>query len=909
MNDELQVGEVLSADGREYTITQFLGRGGSYTAYLAECKYDGFITKCILKQSRSDEPAFSDEVLLNAQPHYLLTAQTQHNIRRIAHLTNQTPPVNNTFEVNGKGFIEVAAYNGNTLDQLPDLTLPQYMEICLAIAKTAHYYHEGGYLCLDLKPENIFILQNAPDDTITQLVEFIDFTSVSPTGEYDLNPHSYTRAWAAPEQMNPYSAGKIGVTADIYTLGEIVFYLLFGRHSADQEHRGFSKYPFDEVKREYRKYTERPDIQTLFTKLFRGTIRSAVSNRFQDVSDVAKLLNTLCNELNRKDYVIPKLPAVSPHFVGRDAEMKTIAEHLNRNPVLYVTGIGGIGKSTLIRNFMHRMKTEYDVLIYLEYDGDFVHTFCDDMQLQISTVSHLSSEGIDEYFDRKLSYLRNICAEKRVLFVLDNFSGRVTKDLSRVIDCGYDTVIVTRNQPPKNSFACIEIGAIADAAELFRLIALNLERTLNREERIAFAEIIEKVQGHTLVIELIARQIAAGRLDTETALSLIREHGFSRFSDAKIGNYKDGEEVYDTLSAIISALFDASAVSDTARLTLKILALLNVSGLETSLVQKFFPDIQLDTVSELSAEGWLYDDNRIRLHPVIAETVRNWEWSADDVTVMEYHQKMIDIYVGMANDLQIKAIIDEADLFRKKHPRHIITAMYYDMLAWYYDVLTGGAYDPVNEHEAELLRNELDAMDTAIAEMEQSSDPRRKKYLTKYYISLASVLIHSHTDFFDEAAALLIKVSEMIEENSENHCYYCMVLADYYSLAEPDIDETRRLTEQAECIARQVFPTELEIIDIIHIPTANCYFYHNDFQSAADKLEEAVEICKGYPDMLPYIDKHAELLNCLLDVYAASEDYAKCRELIAEIDRINEAYREQGVFREVSPAIREKAGL
>ncbi|MEE3405022.1 MAG: serine/threonine protein kinase, partial [Acutalibacteraceae bacterium] len=171
---------------------------------------------------------------------------------------------------------------------------------------------------------------------------------------------------------------------------------------------------------------------------------------------------------------------------------------------------------------------------------------------------------------------------------------------------------------------------------------------------------------------------------------------------------------------------------------------------------------------------------------------------------------------------------------------------------------------------------------------------------------LASVLLHGRTDFFEEAAALLIKVSEMIEENTENHCYYCMVLADYYSLAEPDIDETRALTEQAERIARQFFPTELEIIDIIHIPTANCWFYHGDLQAAAAKLEEAVTICKKHPDLLPYIDKQAELLNCLLDVYAELQDDAKCRELIAEIDRINEAYREQGVFREVSPEIRAK---
>ena len=901
----LQIGDTLQADGRTYTVLQMIGKGANTAAFLAECQHDGLNARCILKEYAPENPDNFEQ----GKARFLASGRMQNAIRQMSALNNQTPPVSHIFEANGTAFLDVACFGGMTLDRLNALTLPQYTAICRTIAKTVGYYHQAGYLCLDLKPENIFILQNTPDDTLTQLVEFIDFDSIRIIAGTDENTaFSYTREWAAPEQMNPYSTGKIGVTADIYTLGEIVFWLLFGRHSTEQEHRGFSKYPFDECRREYRKYTDRPDVQALFTRLFRGTIRSAASNRFQNIADAEKLLALLCDELNKKDYVIPKLPAVSPYFVGRDAEMKAIAEYLNRNSVLYVTGVGGIGKSTLIRNYIDRNKPEYDVIVYLEYDGDFKRTFCDDMQLQISTVSRLNSESVDEYFTRKLAYFRNICAEKRVLFVLDNFSGTVTKDMSRMIDCGYDTVIVTRNQPPKNSFAFMEIGAIADSAEQFRLIALNLERTLTKDERQCFEEIITLVQGHTLVIELIARQIAAGRLDIHKALGLIREYGFSRFSDEKIGNYKDGEEVYDTLSAIISALFDASAVSAAARLTLKILALLNVRGLETSLVQKFFPDIQLDTVSALSAEGWLYDDNRIRLHPVIAETVRNWEWSADDVTVMDYHQKMIDIYVGMANDLQIKEIIDEADIFRKQHPRHIITGMYYDMLGWYYDVLTGGAYCPETEQEAELLRNELDATDTAIAEMEQSSDPRSKKYLTKYYISLASVLLHGRTDFFDEAADLLIKVSEMIEKNSENHCYYCMVLADYYSLVEPDIDETRALTEQAERIARQVFPTDLEIIDIIHIPTANMWFYHNDMSAAAGKLEEAVEICRKYPDMLPYIDKQAELLNCLLDVYAELQDYARCRELIEEIDRINDAYREQGVFREVSPEIRKKAG-
>ena len=893
----LNNGYIFNADGRQYTVIEQLGSGAYTVAYLAECSNGELVTKCILKEYA---PHNNYDIEFG-KARFIASGKMQNTIRQKSVLTNQTPPVSHVFEANGTAYIDVACYNGTTLDKLDSLTLPQYMALCETIAKTVGYYHNSGFLCLDLKPENIFILQNAPDDTITQLVEFIDFDSIRDLNNGGNTLFSYTRDWAAPEQLNPYAATKISTTADIYTVGEIVFYLLFGRHSTDTEHRGFSRFPFEECKREYQKYTERPDVQTLLTRLFRNTIRSSATNRFQTIDEVTKLLGALVELLNQKDYIIPILPPVSPDFVGRDTEIRQIAESLQSNHVLYLTGVGGIGKTTLVKNYISRYRTEYDVIAYLEYDGDIQHTFCDDMQLQISTVSRQDGEPLDEYFARKLKAFKRICGGRRVLFVLDNFTDRLTKDLSRIIDCGYDTIIATRQKPPKNSFAVLEVGAIADTSELFRLIALNLERTPTKEERLCFEEIITLIQGHTLVLELIARQIAAGRLDIHTALDLIRENGFSRFSGEKVGNIKDGEEVYDTLSMIVTALFDAGNMSDTARFTLKILALLNVRGLETSLVQKFFPDIQQTTVSALSAEGWIYDDNRIHLHPVIAETVRNWLWSADDVTVMDYHKKMIDIYVGMANDVQIKEILREADIFREQHPRHIITALYYDMLGWYYDVLIAGAYYPENEEEAELLRNELKTMELAITEMEQSSDPRSTSYLTKYYISLASILIRSYPDYYDEAAELLDKVYDLIEENTDNHCYYCMVAAWYYTLASPDIVETRAFTEQAEEIARQVFPTDLELIDIIHIPTANCYFYHNDYRSAADKIEEAVEICKKYPDMIPYIDKQAELLNILLDIYMEMQDTARCRELIAEIDRINETYKEQGVCREVSP--------
>ena len=898
----LEKGCILLFENRQYEVIDVLGRGANTTAYLASCTQDGLVTRCILKEF---SPRNTDD-FEKGKSRFIASGRTQNSIRQRATLTNQTPPVSRIFEANGTAYIDVACYNGTTLDRSGKLSLSQYMAICRTISKTVGYYHKSGYLCLDLKPENIFILQNSPDDTVTQLVEFIDFDSVREAESAGNSPVSYTRDWAAPEQLNPYESANISTSADIYTVGELVFFLLFGRHSTEAEHRVFSRYPFEDCV--FRKPAERPDIQRLFIRLFRGTIRSSAANRFQNIDEVTKLLDELVDLLEQKEFVIPSLPVISPEFVGREEELRQMSDVLEGSPVLYLTGVGGIGKTTLVRNFIARNRGEYDVIVYLESDGDLKHTFCDDMQLQISTVSRQDGEPLGQYFSRKMRAFKRICGERKVLFALDNFSGPVTKELSRLLDCGFRTIITSRRKPPKNSFAVLEVGAI-ETEELFRLIAIDLERTLTKEERLYFVEIIGLVQGHTLVLELIARQIAAGKLEVRRALELIRQQGFSSFSGEIIGSYKDGEEIYDTLSAIISALFVESAVSHEAGLALKTLAMLNVRGLERSLAEKFFPDIQPETLSQLAAEGWLYDGERIRLHPVIAETVRNWQWQADDVNVMALHKKAVDIYVGMSDDVQLRAILREAELFREQHPRHIITAMYYDMLSCLYDVELNGAYYPENEHEAQLLQKELDAMDRAIAEMEQSSDSRKSTLLTQYYLSLASILIRSYPDYYDEAAELLDRASELVENGSDNHCYYCMVSAWYYTLAEPDIAKMRHFTELAQQIAMSVFPTELEIIDIIHIPTANCFFYHCDFLSAAKKIEEAAEICRIHSEMLPYIDKLAELLLILVDIYSEMQDKAKCRELIAEIDQLNEAYKEQGVYREVSPEKRAKAGI
>ena len=229
------------------------------------------------------------------------------------------------------------------------------------------------------------------------------------------------------------------------------------------------------------------------------------------------------------------------------------------------------------------------------------------------------------------------------------------------------------------------------------------------------------------------------------------------------------------------------------------------------------------------------------------------------------------------------------------------------MVGIYYDVLTKGAYVPYNDDEVEPLEMLIDALENAIDEMKQSGDSDTDKYLAGYYLSLANIYIRLDPEYHEDSAELINLAAQIIDnepEYTENRCYLCMTEAWYYTQVSPDPKRTKDLTEKAEEIATNVFQTDLEIIDIIYISTANCWFYHNDLESAVAKLNEAIEICEKYPDKLPYIDKKCELLRCLLDVFYEIQDMKKCRELIAEIDMINNKYQDQGVSRMISDDIR-----
>ncbi|MBR2790309.1 MAG: hypothetical protein IKD70_06810 [Eggerthellaceae bacterium] len=129
---------------------------------------------------------------------------------------------------NGTAYTVSDASGGVALSQVADeLPAATRLAVLSATARFLEGLHAQGMLYLDLKPANILVVTDALGQPTGQ-VKFFDFDTVARIGDPVLNVPS-SGIWAAFEQTHPERAAEIGQATDVYALGVLAFWLLFGR--------------------------------------------------------------------------------------------------------------------------------------------------------------------------------------------------------------------------------------------------------------------------------------------------------------------------------------------------------------------------------------------------------------------------------------------------------------------------------------------------------------------------------------------------------------------------------------------------------------------------------------------------------------------------------------------------------
>ena len=611
-----------------FHIKAHIGSGASCVVYHAVCEDK---TEHLLKEyyprnldlERTEGgvlivPEHKREIFNKGLQRFRNGNERQKEVRLSDSLKNFTSNVQGYFYGHGTEYIDMTVFAGRIYSKVENETLHDLMLRMRTLTQVIGYYHDEGLLHLDIKPDNIFV---RPENETIEDVMLFDFDSVIEKSNKMTAPAlSYTKDWAAPEQLLPYKRNSICEATDLFAIGEIVFTKIFGRHSTQAERRSFVEYDIDYKAPIFENVN--PKVVPLIKELFRHTLCAVPSRRYQTASELIGQLDKIVALSDPKEPFIKKgALSLASFFTGRDAEIEAIHEKFKETDTIFLSGIGGIGKSELAKHYAKKYESKYDSIIFAPFVNDVQMMITDDNYVPIYNFSQYPEEKPDEYFARKMRKLGELC-DKRTLIIVDNLDTKDDDNLDKLLSLGCKLLVTTRADfSDIYSDNQIDIDVLADPFVIFNE---HYKKPLSEDDYKCVDEIIEIVCGHTMTIELLAKQMMAGRVKPQKMLEKLKNGGISDSGREKVRTTKDGKLAMQSMYDHIQALFDLSELDEDEKYALANLALIPHTGIATDLFCEWCEIEGFDTINKLVAEGWVrWDRERdyISLHPLLSELI------------------------------------------------------------------------------------------------------------------------------------------------------------------------------------------------------------------------------------------------------------------------------------------------
>ena len=637
MNDQrigLKNGTIIDfKDGKNITITEEIGRGASCIVY------DGFYLDEIGIQHRVRvKECYPTYLIVNRdEKKQLIASENNHskfetikknfvdaykrnaNIRNTLGMTNSTINSTEITSYNNTVYIRMELDEGSDYGKYEDGSLKSLFVHIKSLAQLIQKYHQNGYLYLDIKPENIFILPETDEHII-----LFDFDSVITLDELAKNTEielSHSKGFSPPEQVQG-QINKIGRHTDIYSIGALTFYKLFNRTAVSQECKISSTYPFKEMNYANEKY--HPRLYRTLDTFFRKTLSIAIAPRWHDIQQVIDQLDELIKLSDIDEvYLLDSFQYDSAHFIGREQEIEEIADILSTNQLVFLSGIGGIGKTELAKQYANKYHSQYDTVTFSVFEKNIETLVCD--EILIHKIERDEQESDADYFERKIGILKQI-ATPRDLIIIDNFDVDSDEKLEILFRCPCKFIITTRMDYSDYNYKQIYVDRLQDPGDVLELFYTYNNKDYEEDENNAVEKLVRYVDYHTMTVELMAKYLRnSEELPTELYGKFLQKEGTANTGDIDVKQRKDLKLHSESVNNHLRILFDVSGFDSAEQEIIRSLSLLAGIRIEKS---KFH---QLCAVEDgenklefLIRSGWVEyyaATKKISLHQVIQDLV------------------------------------------------------------------------------------------------------------------------------------------------------------------------------------------------------------------------------------------------------------------------------------------------
>lgn len=344
------------------------------------------------------------------------------------------------------------------------------------------------------------------------------------------------------------------------------------------------------------------------------------------------------------------LPA--DHFWGRESEQFALREMMKKGGHYVLSGIGGTGKTELLRQFLQYCvkNNVVEYVCVIQYENDFAESL-------LRAFASRQTGSFEESFQEVMGELKRYCAHNKVLILIDNI-GKTTEE---------DPYLKVLDELSANIFATSRLASI-EGFETYKINELDLKSCnlvfrdnykfiLEKEELLRLEALLNNpIYRHTLTLRLL------GQFAGSMGWSLDELIGKLGTQDEPVLNKE--EEKWLGLRRIYAQLYSKYGLKENQKEFLRIVAVLPYRKYPVGFLNMYMGymmDNSADFVQTLGGQGWLeMNEQAVSMHPVIAESILDkpvsgaevyqlyreiasrWTSEFGDLTELECRERMLE---------------------------------------------------------------------------------------------------------------------------------------------------------------------------------------------------------------------------------------------------------------------------
>ena len=298
----LNNGTIINLKGTEYRILELKGRGASCVVYLAEnCSNsrrvlikEFYPKKCDITRDENNNLVISnsDSNIYRILKEQLRKAyKLQLEFHNSDETGNYTSDAETMVEAYSTLYVIMNKVVGSSYDKVVPENITDVLEVCKSVATVIGFYHKKGYLHLDIKPDNIYVLKET-----NQIINLFDFDTVK--SKSDLENGNYiasTNKISAPEitkaEIDEFTGKylqEVDERADIYAIGHILFEKVMERNAIKSDTILGKKFNLTKTRL---LENSSPQLREKIQEIFQHTVVRMKSERYSNTDELIKALD------------------------------------------------------------------------------------------------------------------------------------------------------------------------------------------------------------------------------------------------------------------------------------------------------------------------------------------------------------------------------------------------------------------------------------------------------------------------------------------------------------------------------------------------------------------------------------------------------------------------------------------